>query len=160
MSNTRRSSSETKMAMFWAAVAVQCAGETHVTQSRIVVSLLRTKALKELCQRLQIAPAGVIAAVEDPHALSFEECERRVRRDLAGNGHEFASKEHQASIQLRPLEPVVKGVFHAVLEQYGQIGASPVELLLDLIRADPALAERLAPHGLTAESISAAIEER
>lgn len=160
MSNERPSSFETKLAMFWAAAAAQCAGETHLTRNRIVVSVLRTNAVMELCQRLHIAPADVIDAVEDPHALSFEECERRVRRDLAAYGHEFASKEHQASIQLRPLDPGVKEVFHTVMEQHGHLGVSPLELLLDLIRADPALAERLALHGLSADSISAAIREQ
>lgn len=146
--------------MFWVAAAAQCAGEICLTENRIVVSLLRTNAFREFCQRLHIAPDEVINAIEDPQALSFEECERRVRRDLAVNGHEFASQEHQASIQLRPLDPSVKGVFHAILEQQGQLGVSPLELLLDLIRTHPSLAQSLALHGLTADSISAALMEQ
>lgn len=46
-----------------------------------------------------------------------------------------------------------------MMERYGQVGVPPLELLLNLIRADPALAECLSPHGLTAESISAALED-
>lgn len=159
MPSDRRSSSETKLAMLWAAAAAHCAGETQLTGNRIVVSLLRTGAVRELCRRLQIAPAEVIEAVEDPRVLSFEECERRVRGELAGNGHEFASPEHRASVPLRPLDAGVKGVFGAVLERPGHLGVSPLELLLDLIRADPALAQILARQGLTAASIGAAIAE-
>jgi len=145
--------------MFWAAAAAQCAGETHLTGNRIVVALFRTGALRELCERLQIAPAGVIDAVEDPRALSFEECERRVREELAASGLEFASPAHRASVPLRPLDPGVKGVFDAVLERHGHLGVSPLELLLDLIRADPVLAQKLARQGLTAASIGEALGE-
>lgn len=151
---------ETKLAMFWVALAAQCAGETHVTAKRIVAALLRTDSVRELCSRKQIDSARLFAAVEEPGTPSFEECQRRVRGDLAEKGLAFASKEHQASVQLRPLDPVAMGVVGAILERDGHLGASPLELLLDLIRADPGLAELLAPHGLDAESIRAALEER
>lgn len=160
MAGGRRSSFETKLAMFWAVIAAQCAGETHVTTNRIVVSLLRTYASGELCRRLHIAPAAVIDAVENPHALSFEECERRVMSDLAARGLEFASKEHRASVPRWPLEPSVKGVFDAVIDQHGALSISPLELLRDVIHTDAALAQRLAIHGVTAESIDAALEEQ
>jgi hypothetical protein len=146
--------------MFWAALAAQCADETHLTRNRIVVSLLRTDAVRQLCQHLQIAPAKVIEAVEDPRALSFEECERRVRSDLAESGLELGSKEHQASVQLRPLDPVVKHVFDTLLERDGQLAVTPLELLLVLLRADPPFAQRVADRGLTVGAISAAIEEQ
>ena len=154
-----QSSYETKMAMFWAALAAQCAGEPSVTGSRIVEALVRTNAVGKLCQHLQVDPQGVIDAVEDPQVLSFAECERRVRADLARKDLEFGSKEHQTSVQRRPLEPAVKGVFDAMLERHGNIGASPLELLLDLICATPTIADQLAPLGLTAESISAVLDD-
>jgi hypothetical protein len=145
--------------MLWAAAAAQCAGETYLTGNRIVVSLLRTSAFRELCQRLDVAPADVIGAVEDPPVLSFDECERRVKGDLAVSGLEFASPEHRDSVHLRPLDRAVKGVFDAVLEQHGHLGISPLELLLDLIRADPALEQSLAHQGLTVALMGAAIED-
>jgi len=64
-------------------------------------------------------------------------------------------REYQARIEHRPVEPLVRSVLDKVIEQHGQIGISPLALLLDLMRADPALAERLAPHGLNAAAISA-----
>ena len=157
MPGTRNSSLETKRAMFWAALAAQCAGETQVTGSRIVAALFRADSVREFCSRAQIDSARVMDAVEDPQALSFAECERRVRSELAANGLELGSREHQETVQRRPLDPAVRGVFDRMIEQHGQIGVSPLELLLDLIRADAALAERLAPHGLSAEAIRAAI---
>ena len=151
------SSLETKRAMFWAALAAQCAEETQVTESRIVAALLRADSIKEFCSRAQIDGERVMDAVEDPQALSFAECERRVRSELAANGLELGSREHQDTVQRRPLDPAVRGVFDRMIERHGQIGVSPLELLLDLIRADAALAERLAPHGLNAEAIRAVI---
>ncbi len=158
MPGTRDSSLETKWAMFWAALAAQCAGETHMTANRIVAALLRANTIREFCSRTQIDSARVMDALEDPQTLSFEECERRVRNQLAVNGLQLGSRKHQATIQYRPVEPAVRGVLDRVIEQHGQIGVSPLELLLDLIRADSVLAECLAPHGLNAEAISAALE--
>lgn len=104
-------SHETKLAMFWVALVAQCASETSLTGKRIVASLLRTGSVGEFCSRTQIDSARAFEAVEDRQTLSFEECVRRVRKDLTENGLEFASKEHQASVQLRPLEPGVREVF-------------------------------------------------
>ena len=157
MPGSPNSSLETKRAMFWAALAAQCAGETHMTANRIVAALLRADTIREFCSRAHIDAARVMEAVEDPQALSFDECERRVRSELAAKGLELASREHQATVQLRPLDPAVRGVFDRVIERHGHIGVSPLELLLDLMRADAALAGRLAPHGLSAEAIRAAI---
>jgi hypothetical protein len=160
VSDRARLSHETKLAMFWVALATQCAGERSVTGKRIAASLLRTDSLRELCSRKQIDSARLFVAVEEPGTPSFEECQRRVRSDLAEKGLAFASKEHQATVQPRPLDPIALGVVGAILERDGHLGASPLELLLDLIRADAGLAELLAPHGLDAESIRAALEER
>jgi len=151
---------QTKLAMFWAALAAQCAGETHVTGNRLVASLLRTRAAGDFCARAGLDSARVLEAIDDPRALSFEECKRGVLRDLAEKGIVFASKQHQATVETRPLEPIVRPVMKAVFERFGHIGAPPLELLRDLIRADPALAERLAPHGLDAESLGDALDER
>lgn len=129
---------ESKRAMLRAALAAQSAGETHVTARRIVASLLRADTVREFCSRAQIDSARVLDAV----------------------GDEFDSTEYQAPIERRPVEPLVRGVLDKVIEQHGQIGVSPLELLLDLMRADPALAERLAPHGLHAAAIRAAPGER
>ena len=123
---------ESKWAMYRAALAAQSAGETYITAKRIVASLLRANTVREFCSRAQIDSARVLDAV----------------------GNEFDSTEHQVPIVRRPLEPLVRGVLDKVIAQHGQIGVSPLELLLDLMRADPALAERLAPHGLNAAAIS------
>ena len=147
------SSNETKRAMFWVALAAQCAGEAHVTANRIAVGLLRTDAFRKLAERLRIVPADVIVAIEDPHVLSFEECERRVMQDLAAKGLEFASKEHQATVQRRPLEPPVKPVFDEILEEYGHLGVPPMELLRRVVSVEPVLAARLAEQGVTAEAL-------
>ncbi|MFL6248491.1 MAG: hypothetical protein ACJ74H_20880 [Thermoanaerobaculia bacterium] len=103
---------------------------------------------------LDSAPA--LAAADDPLAISFADCEQRVRRELAAQGTEFASKEHQASVQLRPLEPNVRKVFSALIERDGAILIPPLSLLLELLAADPALAKRLAPHGISVASLRAA----
>lgn len=150
----RRYSHEMKRAMFWAALAAQCAGERYVASNRIVASLLRTPSVRELCSRAQIDPARVFGAVDDPQALSFEECEREVMQDLADKGLELGSQEHLASVERRPLEPAMKAVFDAIEQRPDRSAIAPLELLADLIRADPALAERLAAHGLTAGAIS------
>jgi hypothetical protein len=155
-----RSSHETKVAMFRAALAAQCAGEPYMTANRIVASLLRTDSVRDLCSRAQIDIARVSEVVESSLTLSSEECERIVMRDLAEKGLEFASKEHQASVQLRPLEPRMREMLDDILERHGQLAIPPLELLLLVIRADTALAESLAAHGLTAELIGTAIEGR
>ena len=142
---------DTRRAMFWAANAAQCAEERYVTVNRIVAALLRTPSVRALC-----SPTAFVA-MDDPGTLSFEECERRVMQDLADKGLELGSKEHQATVQRRHLEPSVKPVFDAILERPEQFMISPLELLLALVRADASLAERLAPHGLTEGTISAAL---
>jgi hypothetical protein len=113
----------------------------------------------DFCLREQIESARVLEALEDdPSRLSFDECERRVRNRLADQGVEFGSNEHRGTIQYRPVEPIVREVLDKVVEQHGNMGISPLELLLILIRADPALAERLAQRGLRADAISAALD--
>ena len=146
--------------MFRAALAAQCAGEPYMTANRIVASLLRTESVRELCSRAQIDIARVSEVVESSLTLSAEECERIVMKDLAEKGLEFASKEHQASVQLRPLEPHMREMVDDILERHGQLAIPPLELLLHVIRADPALADSIAPWGLTAEVIRAAVGER
>lgn len=141
---------ETRQALFRAALVAQCAAETHVTTNRIAAALLRTAAVRELCARAQIDPVRLFDAVDDPGALSFEQCERIVTNELARDGVELGSREHQERVQLRPMEPVVREVLDRALERHGRIDVSPPELLRDLIGADRRLAERLAPHGLSA----------
>ncbi len=130
--------------MFWAACVAQCAEEPYVSGNRIVSAMLRTPSASALCSRLQIE-------VADPDTPSFDECERRVMQDLASRGVELGSKEHQAMVVRRPLEPAVKLVFDKLLDR--QFLVSPLELLLALIEGVPAVAERLARHGLTAHEI-------
>jgi len=149
---------ETRQALFWTALVVQCAGETHVTASRIAASLLRTSSLIELVEHLRLEPSDVLAAVESAGTPSHEDCVRRVMSDLAGKGLEFASAEHQATVERRPLgQPAVRKVFDAILARHGAITVSPQELFLDLLRTDAALAGRLASRGLTVDAIRAAI---
>ena len=159
MSSDRRYSLEMKRAMFWAALAAQCAGERYVTANRIVAALLRTPSISELCSRARIDSADLFHAVDDPETMSFEACERKVMRDLTDKRLELGSKEHQASIERHPLEPGVKPLFDAVEKRPARYAVQPVELLLDLIRSDRALAGRLEPHGLTARAITEALGE-
>jgi len=149
---------ETKWAMFWAALVAQCANETFVTANRIVASLTRTDSVRAFLSRAQIDAARVLEAIEELHTLSFDECARRVECELASTGIELGSANHRARVQLRPIEPVARAVFDKVIEQHGHIGVSPLELLLDLLRADPVLASRLAPLGL-ADAIRTELEE-
>jgi hypothetical protein len=145
---------ETRRAMFWAALVAQCSGETHVTASRIAASLLRAGSVRELCERLHIALPGVLDAANDPATLPFEECVRRVEAGVAEQGRELGSKEHQASVQPRPLEPAIEGVFRGVVERHGALSEAPAAFLREILRVDPVLAERLAPHGLTVGAIT------
>lgn len=147
---------QTRQALFWTIVVVQCAGETHVTASRIAAALLRTGSLLDVLGRLRLEPADVFAAAEGS-GTPYEDCVRKVMSDLEEQGLAFASAEHQATVERRPLEqPAVKAVFDAILEQHGAVTISPPALLMDLLRADAALAERLASRGLTTEAIRAA----
>jgi hypothetical protein len=132
---------EFRRAMFWAACVAQCAEEPFVSGNRIVSALLRAPSVRS---RLQ-------DEIADPDTPSFEECERRVLQDLAARGVELGSKEHQALVARRPLEPAVKTVFDTLLDQ--QFLVTPHEVLLALIEGVPAVAERLARGGLTAEKI-------
>ena len=157
MSTGQGGTAETRQAMFWAALAAQCAGEPHVTANRIAAALLRTPSATTFCTRSQIDSAVVCGAADDPERPSFADCEREVSRDLAERGVELGSREHQATLELRPLHPIVKPVFDAVVERREQFAIPPLELLLALIDADPALAERLARHGMTAGRIRAAL---
>ena len=157
MSTKQGWTAETRRAMFWAALAAQCAGEPHVTANRIAAALLRTPSISALCTRLQIDSAVVRGAVDDPARPSFSDCEREVSRDLDERGVELGSREHQAIVELRPVDPLVKPVFDAVLKRREQFAIPPLELLLAFIDADPTLAERLAHHGLTAGRIRAAL---
>lgn len=151
--NGRHPAHETRLAMFWAALVAQCAGEAQVTASRIAAALLRTDTA-----RARLDSVRVLSAADDPQAISFEECEQRVRRELAASGTEFASKEHQATVQLRPLEPHVRTVLGQLIDRDGAILVPPLPLLLELLLAHPALAARLASHGLSVESIRGAME--
>jgi hypothetical protein len=114
-----------------------------LTGRRVVAALLRTDAVRERCSRAGIDQARLFAAVDDPRFLSFEECERQVASDAGGG----------AVVPL-PLDSALLPVFSAIIERDGHLGASPVELLRDILRADAALAKLVAPHGLTAESLT------
>ena len=142
---------DTRRAMFWAGLAAQVAEERYVTTNRIVAALLRTPSVRALCSET------AFAVMDDPQTLSFDECERRVMRDLADKGLELGSKAHQDTVVRRHLEPSVKPVFDALLDRPEQFMVSPLELLVALVRTDDSLAERLAPHGLTEGTISAAL---
>lgn len=148
MEDRRTLALETKRAMFWTALVAQCAGEPVVTGRRIVAALLRTESIAAFCARARIDSARVRDAVDDPSVPTFDECVRRVEAELAEKGLAFASKEHQASVQRRPLDPRVKAVFDDMIERHGQLGDTPLELLLGLMRADPVLAGLLTSHGM------------
>jgi hypothetical protein len=139
--------------MFWAALAAQYAGETHVRAHRVVAALIRTPAVRSLCLRAQLDPDRVRDAADDPHTLSFAECESRIEKDLAERGVTFLSKEHQAELQLRPLDPAVNPVFDREFARQGRLVISPLSLLYEIVRSDVAIAARLASQGLTIERL-------
>lgn len=140
--------------MFWALLVAQCANETHVTSNRIIASLLRSESVSAFLSRAQIDAARLLEAVDDPQLLSFEECERRIHAELALNEIVLGSEEHRGRVQLRPLDPVAREVMNKVIERYGHVGVSPLELLREMLRADSVLASRLAPYGLDAEAVN------
>ncbi|HYO79647.1 MAG TPA: hypothetical protein VE010_24495 [Thermoanaerobaculia bacterium] len=155
----RQAVQETRMALFRAAVVTDCLGETDLGVRRIGIALLHTESLRRVFARIGVQQATVIAAIDatDP---SFDECEQRVAQELAASGHAFASKEHQASVRLRPLAPDVKGVFDRLIERDGALEVSPVDLLVDLLDHHAVLAEMFAVHGLTASALRAADDQR
>lgn len=156
----QRFSAETRQVLFWALMAAGCAGETTVTHNRVLIALLRSTSVADYCTRAGVTSADVINANEDPHALPFEECARRIERDLSQNGLKLGSKEHIASVRFMPLEGTVQSVIQVAIEPRDSERVTPLDFLLAMMRADPALAARLARHGLEAEGISASLNER
>jgi hypothetical protein len=126
---------ETKWAMFRAAWAAQYAGEQTVTARRIAAALLSADSVREFCARARIDSALVLEVLGDP-------CDREARSREPG------------SIQERPLDPAVRLSFDPIIERHGHVGVPPLELLQHLIRSDRALAELVAPHGLTADVLA------
>lgn len=133
---------ETNRAMFRAALAAQAAGEPYVSADRIAGSLLHTDAVRDLCSRARIDSAQLLQVFDDPRAPSFEECARRL-------------KEDPSPLPRRPLDPLLKPALDAFLARHGHLAIPPLQLLLEILRADPELATRLASHGLTPEVIRA-----
>lgn len=160
MSAARGPSLESRRAFFRAALAAQCAGETHVMQRRVIAALLRTDSVRDFCARAQIDSARVMGAADGAGALPFHECERRVNEELAEQHIALGSSEHRAAVRLRPLDPRVRAVVDALIERDGCIDVSPLQLLLDLLRADPAIAAELALAGLRLEDLAAELRNR
>ena len=134
----RRSSHETKRAMFRVALVVQYANEPQVTRERIVASFLSSAG---------IAPE-IIRAMEGPQAISFIDALHAVKTQLAEKGIAFASKEHLDSVQPRPLEPSVLAAFNTVMHREDERPMTLLEFLLELMRTNPELTARLAATGL------------
>lgn len=149
---------QTKRAMFMAAVAAEAADERYVSTHRIVASLLRTDAFREFCSRHEIDSAPLMAAADETQSLSFEICEGMAKKSLAERNVEFLSEQHQAALQLRPIDPTLGAVIGDVIARRGALAISPLALLLEVIRRHPALEARLASHGLTVHAIRADIE--
>ncbi len=126
--------------MFRVALVAEFAGESVLTGRRVVGALLRTHSVRQHCASLGIDRARLVTVVDDPQFLSFEECERRVASNVG------------VAAPL-PLDSALLPVFRAIIERDGHLGASPVGLLRDILRADAELADLLASHGLTAESL-------
>jgi hypothetical protein len=148
---------ETRRAMFWAALVADCAGEPLTRATRVAAALIRAPSVAEFCSRAGIALTPIKAALEDPETVTFNECQRIVMTKLEEAGVELASKEHLAMMQsrLRPLEPLVREVLDPMVAEQGHLALSPLQFLLELMRADSALAERLAPHGMSVEALTA-----
>ena len=154
----RGRSFETKRAMFWVELVAEYAGEQYLTANRIVTSLLRTAALQNFCARAKIDHSRVLEALERLQEPTFEECERQVRERLAAQGLKLGSPTHLRQVQRRRVEPTLKDVFHRIITKYEHMALSPLELLLEVIRADAAAASLLEAHGLTAEAIAATLD--
>jgi hypothetical protein len=115
-----------------------------VMRDRILVSLLRTESVAEHLAKARVELTTAIRAVEDVQVFSFEECTRRILEDLSSKGLAVGSKEHLSSVERLPFENSVKTAFDDVLER----NTSPetvtsLELLLALLRTEPALAAQL-----------------
>lgn len=124
---------ESKRAMLEAALVAHYAGESHLTGRRVVAALLRTDSARELCARAGMDHGRLVAAVDDP---------------------QLGVVPAPQGLVLLPLDSALLPVFGAVIERDGHLSASPLDLLRDILRADAALAELVAPCGLTPELLT------
>jgi hypothetical protein len=157
----RRPSVETRQILFWALLVARRSGEANVSRNRVLTALLRSTSVAEYCARVSVAPQDAIDATEDPQALPFGECARGIIRDLAQAGLDLGSPEHIATVRPLPLEPAMQNAMQAVLEDRTSRTdvITPLELLVAMMRCDPALASLLALHGLDAAAIASSLDE-
>jgi TDG/mug DNA glycosylase family protein len=141
----RRSSHETKRAMFRAAVVVQYANESQVTRDRIVASFLFSGG---------VAPE-VIRAIEGSQKTPFADAMRGMEAELEHKGMAFGSKEHLESVRPRPLEPSVLTAFNTVMHRQDDAPMTLLEFLLEMMRNDPELTANLAAHDLDEAALRA-----
>ena len=127
MATQRELERETLQAMFFAAVAAQGANEPSISTNRLVAALLRTNSVQQFCVKANVDLSAV----------------------LADGGVELGSDADPAALELRPLAPAIKRVLDPLIAQHGRIAISPLQLLRGLIGADPDLASRLKPFGLS-----------
>jgi hypothetical protein len=132
-----RYAAETRRALFRALLAARCAGEPVVSRNRVVVALLMAAGVAD----------ALIEEIEDPNAISFDECQRRAAEEVARSGFAFGSREHIAAVRPLPVDPEAERPLRALLEQHPHPEIMPLDALRALLRADPALAARLARRG-------------
>lgn len=149
---------ETKIAMFRAAVAADFAGETYMSPSRVAAALIRTNAVEVFCGYERIGTPALINAADEPGEQPLADCERAAKLALAAQGTTFGSPEHRRGIRPRPMAESLRREFDALLHCRRRAPVGPVELLSAVLRADAALARRLASAGLTAAAIEARVE--
>lgn len=81
--------------------------------------------------------------MEDSHGESFQACALRIEQDVLRCGFEFGSREHLASVQPLPIDSAVRPTLDAIMLDQTDSAVTPLELWLQLMRADPQLAAKL-----------------
>jgi uncharacterized heparinase superfamily protein len=145
---------ETYLATFWAGAVAGVAGEPETATRRVVAALLRTPSVVKFCAHAGLNHAELLESVEDPQAMRFEACQRNFEQEFERKGIAVPSNECLAVHKPPPADAVMRQIMTRIIEQHGHVGIPPLELLLDILRADRSLADRLAAHGLDESAIS------
>lgn len=91
----RRPSVELRQVLFWALAAAQCAGETQVSRNRLIIALLRSQSIADHFEPSHTAPGELIAAIEDPARIPFDEC---VLRDASAGSSRMSSSSRSRGV--------------------------------------------------------------
>jgi hypothetical protein len=144
--------------MFWALLVTRQAVEPAISASRVVAALLQTQSVTRFCEDAAVTPAELIRAIEDPHALAFEEGVRRVGAELAAADVRLGTREHIAAVQPLPLVPGLQKIMNVVLD-HGLGDITSLEVLLAIVESEPLIARGFAERKLTTEMIRARLSK-